>query len=34
VKKGRTSVLSAEEMGHLLSSIDTSELIGLLATGP
>jgi integrase/recombinase XerD len=29
VKKGKTSVLSAEEMGQLLSSIDTSELIGL-----
>jgi site-specific recombinase XerD len=29
VKKGKTSVLSAEEMGQLLGSIDTSELIGL-----
>jgi hypothetical protein len=30
VKKGKTSVLSAEEMGQLLASIDTSTLIGLL----
>jgi integrase/recombinase XerD len=29
VKKGKTSVLSAEEMGQLLASIDTSTLIGL-----
>jgi site-specific recombinase XerD len=29
VTKGKTSVLSAEEMGTLLSSIDTSTLIGL-----
>jgi integrase/recombinase XerD len=29
VKKGKTSVLSAEEMGTLLASIDTSTLIGL-----
>ena len=29
VKKGKTSVLSAEEMGQLISSIDTGTLIGL-----
>jgi integrase len=29
VKKGKTSVLSAEEMGALLASIDTTKLIGL-----
>ncbi len=29
VRKGKTSVLSAEEMGQLLGSIDTSTLIGL-----
>ena len=29
VKKGKTSVLSAEEMGQLLNSIDVSTLIGL-----
>ena len=29
VKKGKTSVLSAEEMGSLLASIDTTKLIGL-----
>lgn len=29
VRKGKTSVLSPEEMGQLLNSIDTSELIGL-----
>src|SRR5256885_16876780 len=29
VKKGKTSVLSAEEMGQLLASIDISTLIGL-----
>ncbi|MBX9660398.1 MAG: site-specific integrase [Nitrospiraceae bacterium] len=29
VKKGKTSVLSAEEMGELLASIDTTKLIGL-----
>jgi integrase/recombinase XerD len=29
VKKGKTSVLSAEEMGQLLASIDTGTLIGL-----
>lgn len=29
VKKGKTSVLSAEEMGLLLNSIDTSTLLGL-----
>lgn len=29
VRKGKTPVLSAEEMGQLLSSIDTSTLIGL-----
>jgi integrase/recombinase XerD len=29
VKKGKTSVLSAEEMRILLDSIDTSTLIGL-----
>src|SRR3954447_15194336 len=29
VKKGKTSVLSAEEMGQLLTSIDTGTLIGL-----
>ncbi len=29
VKKGKTSVLSADEMGTLLGSIDTSSLIGL-----
>jgi integrase/recombinase XerD len=29
VRKGKTSVLSAEEMGALLASIDTSTLIGL-----
>lgn len=29
VKKGKTSVLSADEMGQLLSSIDTGTLIGL-----
>jgi integrase/recombinase XerD len=29
VKKGKTSVLSADEMGTLLASIDTSALIGL-----
>src|SRR4029450_7811628 len=29
VKKGKTSVLSPEEMGQLLNSIDTSGLIGL-----
>lgn len=29
VKKGKTSVLSAEEMGLLLKSIDTTKLIGL-----
>jgi integrase len=29
VKKGKTSVLSADEMGALLASIDTSTLIGL-----
>jgi site-specific recombinase XerD len=29
VKKGKTSVLSADEMGALLASIDTSALIGL-----
>ena len=29
VKKGKTSVLSAEEMRHLLDSIDTTTLLGL-----
>jgi site-specific recombinase XerD len=29
VRKGKTAVLSAEEMGQLLASIDTSTLIGL-----
>ena len=29
VKKGKTAVLSAEEMGVLLASIDITKLIGL-----
>src|SRR5256885_14718491 len=34
VKKGKTSVLSAEEMGQLLASIDAGTLIGLRDRAP